>query len=682
MRRVPLLLLLLLLTLSVHASAVADSPQNDKVAPTDPVVHIKLGESTVELAGPWKFHVGDDTAWAQPDFNDSSWEEVDLTPDGKTGLSSGWTARGHKGYSGFAWYRLQVNVEGAKHSLGLKMPYYFDDAYQLFVNGQRIGEFGKFTDHHVTAYAAIPIDFRMPRDVRDGKVTIAIRTWMDSATPFNSADAGGLRAPPELGYASAVSDQLRLDWDDAGHYFGSAFLEMLILLMALLIALALFWLDRNEKSYLWLALVCEASLLIVGLDLLVNFTTWIGLTAYIILRDIIATPVRIGLWVMFWGYWFRLERIRALHVAVWSLVAILSIGTALLRPPLYGEHVPIQVGTYLHPFLLIVKLGLGVLLLLVLYRGFRKSRKEGAIAAPAVILAVIAIYSHELLLIHVQTTFTILSFAISLGSISTMLSLLIITVMLLARFITAQRAKEQWKLEIAQARHVQQVLIPNTLPQINDLHIDSEYRPAREVGGDFFQIIPKEEDGTSLIVFGDVTGKGLQAGMLVALIVGAIRSTAQHDNRPEGILEALNDQLCERESASATCMVLRFSPNGVVELANAGQLPPYLNGNEMQIEGALPLGMLRGMDYPVTSFQLEPGDSLVIMSDGVVEAQNAYGELFGFERIEQMLRDQTSTAEIATAAQTFGQTDDILVLRVERCAPRTVLHAEPQEAYT
>src|SRR5258708_3441490 len=682
MRRVPLLLLLLLLTLSVHASAVADSPQNDKVAPTDPVVHIKLGDATVELAGPWKFHVGDDTAWAQPDFNDSSWEEVDLTPDGKTGLSSGWTARGHKGYSGFAWYRLQVNVEGAKHSLGLKMPYYFDDAYQLFVNGQRIGEFGKFTDHHVTAYAAIPIDFRMPRDVRDGKVTIAIRTWMDSATPFNSADAGGLRAPPELGYASAVSDQLRLDWDDAGHYFGSAFLEMLILLMSLLIALALFLLDRNEKSYLWLALVCEASLLIVGLDLLVNFTTWIGLTAYIILRDIIATPVRIGLWVMFWGYWFRLERTRALHVAVWSLVAILSIGTALLRPPLYGEHVPIQVGTYLHPFLLIVKLGLGVLLLLVLYRGFRKSRKEGAIAAPAVILAVIAIYSHELLLIHVQTTFTILSFAISLGSISTMLSLLIITVMLLARFITAQRAKEQWKLEIAQARHVQQELIPNTLPQINDLHIDSEYRPAREVGGDFFQIIPKEEDGTSLIVFGDVTGKGLQAGMLVALIVGAIRSTAQHDNRPERVLEALNDQLCERESASATCMVLRFSRNGTVELANAGQLPPYLNGTEMQIEGALPLGMLAGMEFPVTSFQLEPGDSLMIMSDGVVEAQNAYGELFGFERIEQLLRDQTSTAEIATAAQKFGQTDDILVLRVERCAPRTVLQAEPQEACT
>jgi hypothetical protein len=678
MRRVRLLLLLLWPML-VYADPGAGNPDNSGAAATDQLVNVRLGESTTELAGPWKFHIGDDPAWAQPDFDDSGWEEVDLTP-GSNGSALGWTSRGHKGYSGFAWYRLQVNVEGAKHSLGLKMPYYFDDAYQLFVNGQRIGEFGKFTDHHVTAYAAIPIDFRMPKDIRDGKLTIAIRTWMDSATPFNSADAGGLRAPPELGYASAVSDQLRLDWDDVGHYFGSVFLEMLILIMALMMALALFWLDRTEKSYLWLALVCEASLLIVGLDLLVNFTTWIGLTAYTVLKDVVATPIRIGLWVMFWGYWFRLERIRALHAAVWPLVAILAIGTALLRPPLYGEHVPIQAGAYLHPFLLIVKLGLGVLLLLVVYLGFRKSRKEGVIAAAAIILAVIAIYSHELPLIHVKTTFMILGFTFSLGSISTMLSLLIITVMLLARFIAAQRKKEQWKLEIAQARQVQQVLIPNKLPELNDLSLESEYRPAREVGGDFFQIVPNHENGTSLIAFGDVTGKGVQAGMLVALIIGAIRSSAEHDNEPRRMLEVLNDQLVERGSASATCMILRFASDGAVELANAGQLPPYLNGVEMQIEGALPLGIISGIDFPVTSFKLEPGDSLLMMSDGVAEAQNEAGELFGFGRIEEMLRKTTTTAEIATAAQRFGQTDDILVLRVQRLGAHMASSLELQEA--
>jgi serine phosphatase RsbU (regulator of sigma subunit) len=300
----------------------------------------------------------------------------------------------------------------------------------------------------------------------------------------------------------------------------------------------------------------------------------------------------------------------------------------------------------------------------------------------AVLLAVIANYNRELRVIHVPTTFTILGFAIHLGSISSILSLLIITIMLLRRFITAQRVKEQWKLEIAQARHVQQVLIPNKLPQLNDLYVESEYRPAREVGGDFFQIVPNERDGTSLIAFGDVTGKGLQAGMLVALIVGAIRSAAEHDNNPQRMLEGLNEQLCERESASATCMVLHFSKNGAVELANAGQLPPYLNGTEMQIEGALPLGIVPGMDFPVTSFQLQPGDSLLIMSDGIAEAQNAQGELFGFERIEQMLRNGTTTAEIATAAQKFGQSDDMLVLRVQRHAAQTVLHAQPQEAYT
>jgi hypothetical protein len=681
MFRVRLLLFLLLLPLPACADGAINTSQKEAAAAADDLVHVTLGESTVELAGPWKFHVGDDRAWAQPDFDDSGWEDMDLTP-GSRGQARGWTARGHAGYSGYAWYRLQINVDGAKRSLALKMPDDFDDAYQVFVNGSRIGEFGKFATRHVTAYSSLPTAFRLPKCVRDGKLTIAIRMWMDSATPFNSADAGGLHEPPQLGYAADISNQVQLGWDVVGHYVGSAFLEMLILVTALLVALSLFWLDRQEKAYLWLALVCEATMLSVGLLLLVNFTTGIGQTTYVILVDVIATPLRIGLWVLFWGYWFRLERIDVLHRVVWTLVAILAIGTALLRPPLYGAHVPVHASLYLEPFLLGVKLAFGILLLLVAYRGFRRNRGEGAMVGIAVLLAVIANYNRELRVIHVQTTFTILGFAIHLGSISSILSLLIITVMLLRRFVASQRAKEVWKLEIAQARHVQQVLIPNELPEMNDMHIESEYRPMREVGGDFFQILPKGKDGSSLVVFGDVTGKGLQAGMLVALIVGAIRSTAQHDNRPQTILEALNDQLCERESSSATCMVLRFGADGAVELANAGQLPPYLNGVEMQIEGALPLGILTGMDFPVTSFKLEPGDSLIIMSDGVAEAQNEQGELFGFARIEEMLRGPATTDEIATAAQTFGQTDDILVLRLERSASRTEVQVEPQEVYT
>jgi serine phosphatase RsbU (regulator of sigma subunit) len=146
------------------------------------------------------------------------------------------------------------------------------------------------------------------------------------------------------------------------------------------------------------------------------------------------------------------------------------------------------------------------------------------------------------------------------------------------------------------------------------------------------------------------------------------------------MLELLNEQLVERGSASATCMILRFAADGAVELANAGQLPPYLNGVEMQIEGALPLGIISGIDFPIITFKLDPGDSLLMMSDGVAEAQNEAGELFGFGRIEEMLRNAKTTEEIARAAQQFGQTDDILVLRVQRTGAHMAPSLELQEA--
>jgi serine phosphatase RsbU (regulator of sigma subunit) len=260
----------------------------------------------------------------------------------------------------------------------------------------------------------------------------------------------------------------------------------------------------------------------------------------------------------------------------------------------------------------------------------------------------------------------VLGFTVQLGLVAMVASLLIITVMLLRRFIYAQRRKEQWKLEIQQAQDMQQVLIPHVLPQVEGLTIESEYRPAREVGGDFFQIVPLGGTGSVLIVVGDVTGKGLQAGMLVALIVGAIRGAAQHSSDPLHILQEVNAQLSERQSASATCLMMRVDPDGTVSVANAGQLPPYQNGVEIEMEGALPIGIVADVDFASTTFRLKPGDSLMLMSDGIVEAQDESGNLFGFDRIREMLDHNATAAEIADAAQAFGQEDDILVLQVHR----------------
>jgi serine phosphatase RsbU (regulator of sigma subunit) len=217
------------------------------------------------------------------------------------------------------------------------------------------------------------------------------------------------------------------------------------------------------------------------------------------------------------------------------------------------------------------------------------------------------------------------------------------------------------------------VLIPEHLPEIPGLAIESEYRPAREVGGDFFQILPVQEDGSVLIVVGDVTGKGLQAGMLVALIVGAIRTAVQYDSDPLILMNSLNDRLWGRGRASATCLILQICTDGRVTLANAGHLPPYLNGIEVEMGGSLPIGVVPGAEFFVSHFALNPGDTLMLMSDGVAEAQDQQKQLFGFERIEKMLQQPISAATLAAAAQDFGQEDDILVLRIQRrLQPETV----------
>ena len=220
--------------------------------------------------------------------------------------------------------------------------------------------------------------------------------------------------------------------------------------------------------------------------------------------------------------------------------------------------------------------------------------------------------------------------------------------------------------ELAQAQEVQQVILPESRLVLPGLLVESEYRPAREVGGDFFQMIPHRTDGSLLIVAGDVAGKGLKAGMLVALLVGAIRTAAQYVSDPAAVLSALNLLLVGRSDAQATCLALRISKDGAVTLANAGHIAPYLNGEPLPMEGALPLGLIESAESSVMHFQLKKDDKLMLMSDGVAEATDRDGQLFGFERVHHLLRTAKSAAEVAGAAQTFGQEDDISVISITR----------------
>ncbi|MGB8262027.1 MAG: PP2C family protein-serine/threonine phosphatase, partial [Terracidiphilus sp.] len=152
--------------------------------------------------------------------------------------------------------------------------------------------------------------------------------------------------------------------------------------------------------------------------------------------------------------------------------------------------------------------------------------------------------------------------------------------------------------------------------------------------------------------------------LLVSVLVGAIRAEAAHGASPAELLRSLNERLAGRaHSGFTTCLAAHLSAAGQLTLANAGHLPPYLNGEEIAIPGSLPLGILPVLDAGSISLRLKPGDRLTFVSDGVVEAQTRSGELFGFDRTRALSREPA--ARIAEAARRFGQSDDITVVTVE-----------------
>jgi serine phosphatase RsbU (regulator of sigma subunit) len=218
------------------------------------------------------------------------------------------------------------------------------------------------------------------------------------------------------------------------------------------------------------------------------------------------------------------------------------------------------------------------------------------------------------------------------------------------------------------AREIQQVLIPETLPALKGYAVTSAYQPALEVGGDFFQLLPNS-DGSTLVALGDVSGKGLKAAMNVSMIVGVLRALADVNRNPGEIMEALNRCLCGRmQGGFATALILRLDPDGTVTIANAGHLPPFLNRQEILLEGSLPLGLVSSAFYGQVSMQLRPGDYLSLYTDGLLEARNELGELFGFERLHELLAGRPTALQATQAAIAFGQDDDITVLTLSRLA--------------
>jgi Stage II sporulation protein E (SpoIIE) len=228
----------------------------------------------------------------------------------------------------------------------------------------------------------------------------------------------------------------------------------------------------------------------------------------------------------------------------------------------------------------------------------------------------------------------------------------------------ARQLRAETELELAH-RLQNQLLLTQATP---GFAVESVYQPASEVGGDFFLVSPGP-DGSLNAIVGDVSGKGLVAAMRVSMILGVLRREPSRE--PAEVLRGLNAALLPQGGTSqpklefTTACCVHIEHSGRYRLANAGHIPPFVDGVEIRTPPALPLGLAADQDYVEVCGLLAAGKRLVLMSDGVVEARSGSGELYGFERLAELTKKPAR--EIADVAMRFGQEDDISVLTIACC---------------
>jgi len=656
------LFLLVFLLSGFHASAQAFRTQNP-------------GPGSVKITGKWQFHTGDNLAWANPAYNDSAWEHLrgDET----------WGAQTHPGYTGFAWYRKRIDVTGNAPALSILVPP-VDDAYEIYWNGKKIGSYGSLPPHGTWWEAGHSAVYPLGKTPLTG--VLALRAWKAPLSTVDLSNGGGLNASPVLGNPSTLALQAAAPRYRREVRQLPQILIAAVVLVAGLLSLLLFLRERDQWMYLWLAIYLLADGLLSFLRLDATLQSLHFLTAQFGLQ-FIGSFQDISLWLLLLTlFGFGLERRWRLWTAALATLYLIAqvIDIAGLfnwqyaGPGMIWTDAVTTVFYTLTPLYIFFIVGFGLA---------RRKRMELWPVAIAAFLyglynAIFQISAQGRRFTHWTLAADMSRWGLHLGGYTFSAIFLLDTLLFVVLAFTVareqileRRRQTRIETEIQSAREVQQVLVPEDVPAIPGFSIASIYKPATELGGDFSQVIPLKGGG-ALVVLGDVSGHGLRAAMVVSLIVGALRTLADITQEPVEILRGLNRRLIGRtQGGFATCAVMRIGPDGDAALATAGHCPPFRNGQELPVDGSLPLGIVADAEYEEIVFRLHESEMLTFYTDGIVEAQNAHRELFGFDRVREMAQAGSSAEQIAEEASAFGQEDDITVLTLTRLAADQPVHA-------
>ena len=246
--------------------------------------------------------------------------------------------------------------------------------------------------------------------------------------------------------------------------------------------------------------------------------------------------------------------------------------------------------------------------------------------------------------------------------------------------------RERIEQELQVARRIQQASLPKEVPELEGWQISPFYQPAREVGGDFYDFHLLSEGRVGIVV-GDATGKGVPAALVMSTTLGMLQAVSQafDSSSPGEVLERVNETLVARipPNMFVTCFYAILDPeSGTLRYANAGHDLPYLRRHggeceELRARG-MPLGLMPGMGYEQKEIVLEEGDAALFYSDGLVEAHDPEGEMFGFPRLQALVAEHGEENSLeerlleelySFVGEGWEQEDDITLLTLRRSAP-------------
>ena len=595
----------------------------------------------MEMDQGWKQHDGDDRRWAGRDFDDGKWNQVNLEDLGPA-------------QRGWRWYRRHV-VLGPDSSEVRFLLAGGLGTYELYVNGSRVSGASLRSGLMVSR----PVEIVYPLSDDSGDFVIALRTHVPAGyaawrlSQFTNVTMG---LPTAIEYERQALENQRLDG------LAPSISINVLLCLAAIGALAVYAVQRKQREYMYLGLY----LLLVGMANGLSMLQSSGIVP-LSANFLIADPL-IYAWVVAqieFTYAFAARRVPvAWRVYEISLVVAILIAALTFFGRFSSDTYVLIEAAATAP--------VGLLLSILLFVWNRQGNREARwlilpSLAPAVSTALFDLGTASIYLGWHSLNFLVQPLHIGpidlqLVDVGSLLFLLSIAIVMLFRFTRVSREQARAAAEFNAAREIQRRLVPEVLPKVPNCIIEAAYLPANEVGGDFYQVL-SQENGSVLVVVGDVSGKGLKAAMTGTLAIGALRSIAADISEPGTLLTRLNREIVRgQDGGFITCLCLRFDPNGEVHISNAGHLAPYKNGEEVDVEAGLPLGLTSDLNYSESRLEITRGDTLTLLSDGVVEARDRTGGLFGFARTQSI--STRSATEIASAAMQFGQEDDITVVKL------------------